>query len=69
MPLELAILGWRRADGARELIPEQNSWYLIGHSLGGAMASRFISREEPDWVNGLILLSAYPASSDSLGGS
>lgn len=66
MPLELAILGWRRADGARELIPEQNSWYLIGHSLGGAMASRFISREEPDWVNGLILLSAYPASSDSL---
>ncbi len=30
------------------------------------MASRFISREEPDWVNGLILLSAYPASSDSL---
>ena len=66
MPLELAILGWRRADGARELISGKNSWYLIGHSLGGAMASRFISREEPDWIKGLILLSAYPASSDSL---
>ncbi len=66
MPLELAILGWRRADGARELLPEKNSWFLIGHSLGGAMAARFISREDPDWVNGLILLAAYPASSDSI---
>ncbi len=66
MPLELAILGWRRADGAKELLPAKNDWYLIGHSLGGAMASRFISREEPDWVTGLILLAAYPASSDSL---
>lgn len=66
MPLELAILGWKRAGEARELLPEKDSWYLIGHSLGGAMASRFISREEPDWINGLILLAAYPANSDSI---
>ncbi|MFW5790110.1 MAG: alpha/beta fold hydrolase [Bacillota bacterium] len=66
MPFELAILGWKRADDARELLPDKNNWYLIGHSLGGAMASRFISRENPDWVKGLVLLAAYPASSDSL---
>lgn len=66
MPFELAILGWKRAREARELLPERDNWYLIGHSLGGAMASRFISRENPDWVKGLILLAAYPASSDSL---
>ncbi|MFN2364619.1 MAG: alpha/beta hydrolase, partial [Halarsenatibacteraceae bacterium] len=66
MPFELAILGWKRASDARELLPARNNWYLIGHSLGGAMASRFISRENPDWVKGLILLAAYPANSDSL---
>jgi len=66
MPFELAILGWKRAGDARELLPDKNNWYLSGHSLGGAMASRFISRENPNWVKGLILLAAYPANSNSL---
>ena len=39
-------------------LPEIEHWYLAGHSMGGAMASKFAA-EHPDEVDGLILMGAY----------
>lgn len=66
MPFQLAILDWDKAEGAYELFPELTTWHLAGHSLGGAMAARYLSRDKPEMVAGLILLAAYPADSDDL---
>ena len=58
MPFHMAIFD---ADAAQEVMakfPEIQHWYMAGHSMGGAMASKFAS-EHPDMVEGLILLGAY----------
>ena len=58
MPFNMAIFD---ADAAEEVIsrfPEIQHWYVAGHSMGGAMASKFAS-EHPDQVDGLILMGAY----------
>lgn len=70
MPLNLAVL---HPDAAAEVLaayPEIKTWAVGGHSLGGAMAARFIF-ENPQGVNeqpvaGLVLWAAYPASTDDL---
>ena len=58
MPFHMAIFD---ANAAKEVItqfPEYRHWYIAGHSMGGAMASRFAAKH-PDQVDGLILLGAY----------
>lgn len=58
MPFHMAIFD---ADAAEEVIaqfPEIQHWYIAGHSMGGAMASKFAS-DHPDQVDGLILMGAY----------
>ena len=58
MPFHMAIFN---ADAAQKVItqfPEYQHWYIAGHSMGGAMASKFAS-DHPDQVDGLILLGAY----------
>lgn len=58
MPFHMAIFD---ADAAEEVIaqfPEVQHWYIAGHSMGGAMASKFAS-DHPDQVDGLILMGAY----------
>lgn len=58
MPFNMAIFD---ADAAEEVIsqfPEFQHWYIAGHSMGGAMASKFAS-DHPDQVDGLILMGAY----------
>ncbi|MBF0545203.1 MAG: hypothetical protein HQM08_12265 [Candidatus Riflebacteria bacterium] len=65
MPENLATLA---PDKAREIINEFASikrWVIGGHSLGGAMASRFAFKN-PRSVQGLVLWAAYPAESDNL---
>ena len=65
MPLSLAVLSPAKADEIIAAHPEITSWTVGGHSLGGAMAANFaISRSSV--VQGLVLLAAYPASSDDL---
>ena len=52
---------YRAEDVALEVMarfPEIQHWYVAGHSMGGAMASKFAS-DHPDQVDGLILMGAY----------
>ncbi len=62
MPFNLAVFGINRADDIINANPEITSWYIAGHSLGGAMASQYAS-ENSQKIKGIILLGAY-ASSD-----
>ena len=68
MPLNLAVLGISEASVIMDTFPSISSWVIGGHSLGGAMAARY-ALENQDHVDGLVLLAAYPASSDDLSAS
>ncbi|MFP4646542.1 MAG: alpha/beta hydrolase [Candidatus Bipolaricaulota bacterium] len=59
MPLNFALLGWGRAGKVISARPEQDCWVLGGHSLGGAMAARFVDRTDFA-VYGLVLWASYP---------
>ncbi|MFW6006095.1 MAG: alpha/beta hydrolase [Candidatus Bipolaricaulota bacterium] len=59
MPLNLAILGWKKAGKVISTRNRARKWVLTGHSMGGAMAARFISRTDYP-VSGLVLWAAYP---------
>lgn len=58
MPGNLAVLDANAADGLQEEYPEVTTWYIAGHSLGGAMASNYAAAHSEDF-DGLILLAAY----------
>ncbi len=57
MPFNIAILNSNAADIIIKNYKYDN-YYMMGHSLGGAMASVYTSKNE-DKVKGLILLAAY----------
>jgi pimeloyl-ACP methyl ester carboxylesterase len=65
MPFDLAVIDPNKAQKVIEAYPEIESWVIGGHSLGGAMAARFVY-EYPDLIDGLALWAAYPADSNSL---
>ena len=65
MPLNLAVLGPNRAADVTAVYPEIEHWAVGGHSLGGAMAARYVYRF-PSAVEGLVLWAAYPAANDDL---
>lgn len=58
MPFNLAVLDINAADGILEQYPDIEKWYIGGHSLGGAMASSYLS-DNADSFEGLVLLGAY----------
>lgn len=58
MPFHLAVLDMDAAEGIPEQFPQIESWYIGGHSLGGAMAASYLS-ECADKFDGLVLLGAY----------
>ena len=58
MPLNMAIFNPAAADKAIAAVPGIKHWYIAGHSMGGAMASSYASKN-PGKVDGLILLGAY----------
>lgn len=58
MPGNLAVLDANAADGLQEAYPEITTWYIAGHSLGGAMAANYVAAHVEDF-DGLILLAAY----------
>ena len=57
MPFNLAILNINAANRVINNY-QYESWYIGGHSLGGATASMYLSKN--DKLSGLILLAAYP---------
>ena len=58
MPFHMAIFDFDAAKDIIEQFPDVEHWYIAGHSMGGAMASKFAS-ENPNEVDGLILMGAY----------
>ncbi|KIR03865.1 carboxymethylenebutenolidase-related protein [Lachnospiraceae bacterium TWA4] len=58
MPFNLAMLGTNRADSIIKENRQIEHWYIGGHSLGGAFASKYASNHQ-DKVEGLFLLGAY----------
>lgn len=58
MPFHMAIFDANAAEEVMAQFPEYQHWYMAGHSMGGAMASKF-SADHPDQVDGLILMGAY----------
>lgn len=65
MPFNLAVFKQNAADIPIKEYMGIESWYLSGHSLGGAMASVYTSNNS-DKVDGLILMGAYPSADLSL---
>ena len=61
MPFRLAVFDSNAADKVPDAVPSVSRWYIGGHSLGGAMASSYVSGKE-DRLGGLILLGAYPVN-------
>lgn len=58
MPLDLAVLDMKAADGLQALYPQVERWLIGGHSLGGAMAASYVSDHVEEY-EGLVLLGAY----------
>lgn len=58
MPLNLAVLGSSRAEGVLGSV-DGAPVVIGGHSLGGAMASRF-AHEQPEHFDGVFFHGAYP---------
>lgn len=59
MPFNLAVFNVNAADSILENNSDIKKWYIAGHSLGGAMASQYLSKNA-DKFEGLIELAAYP---------
>ena len=59
MPLNLAILNVDAANAVIEAYSEVDHWVIAGHSLGGAMAARYV-HNNPNRVDGLVMMAAFP---------
>ncbi|MCY4147534.1 MAG: alpha/beta hydrolase [Chloroflexi bacterium] len=59
MPMNLAILNIDAAGAVINTHPQIKRWVIGGHSLGGAMASRY-AHSNPQQIAGLAILAAYP---------
>lgn len=71
MPLNLAVTAPNRANRFLDAPCNDRAYVIAGHSLGGAMAARFVAREVAGSspVAGIVLLGAYPPQRDPLVGS
>lgn len=61
MPLHFAIFGMNKADDIIKNSSYEN-YYMGGHSLGGAIASTYISKSSYE-IDGLVLLASYSSTS------
>lgn len=58
MPAKLAIFGMNAAEEVFQEASHIESWTMMGHSLGGAMAASFSAAHDEE-VDALVLLAAY----------
>lgn len=56
----LSILDVSAADPIIEKHPQIAHWIVGGHSMGAAAATKYIAEENPNGIDGLILLGGYP---------
>ncbi|CAM2800253.1 alpha/beta fold hydrolase [Slackia exigua] len=61
MPLDLAMFDIDAASDIAAAHPEIDSWWIGGHSLGGAMAAQYAS-SHPEDLRGVVLLASYSAT-------
>ena len=59
MPFNLAVFNPNKIDKIIKNNPQIEEWYVVGHSLGGAMAANHLAKH-PDEINGIYLLASYP---------
>lgn len=59
MPFNLAVFDADAADRVLDELKDIENWFIGGHSLGGAMASSYLEKNEYEY-QGLVLLGAYP---------
>ncbi len=61
MPFNLAIFAKDRADVILKKYGQAiNNWYIVGHSLGGAMAASYLDEGNIQKFKGIIFLASYP---------
>lgn len=65
MPLELAILNTNAIEEIKKEYVTDKDWWLAGHSLGGTSATIY-AKENPDDIEGIILLAGYPNENSDL---
>ncbi len=65
MPFNLAVFGANSASNVFTAYPNMSIWAIGGHSLGGSMAAQY-AHDNPDKIQGLVLLASYPASNTDL---
>lgn len=68
MPLNLAIMGYDRANKPIDKFSGIHTWVISGHSLGGAMACKY-AKNHLSAIDGMVLFAAYPDSADRLDGT
>lgn len=59
MPFNLAVFDIDAANRVKKLNPDITTWFIAGHSLGGAMAYSHFEAHPQEYA-GIILLAAYP---------
>jgi len=71
VPMEnyLALAGYLSADDVRAAYPQIESWYVGGHSLGGAMAARYGAIRGASAIDGVIIWASIADHEDDLSGS
>ncbi len=65
MPLDIAFLGYKRANIIMRKYPEIKTWAIGGHSLGGVGACDY-AQKYTEKIAGVVLWASYPSSSFSL---
>lgn len=61
MPLNLAMLNMNAGNDIIEKYSNIDTWYLMGHSLGGVFGTYHL-QNNPELYTGMIYLASYPAT-------
>lgn len=61
MPSNLAVLNAQKGAHLFDHYPNSEKWIFAGHSLGGAMATSIVAKNQ-DKIDALVYLAAYPAN-------
>lgn len=59
MPFNLAVFNGNGGEAVIKEHPEIQEWVVSGHSLGGVMASDFVSKHDAQ-ISGIVFLASYP---------